>query len=132
MSWRPSYTNVAKHLSTPQLYAEILKLENSVKHLKRSNEELIRHGEESGEDAPWTEEVVRENEGVISKQEEMIEMCREEIIERGQTGHGEMEVEEERDGKVQGDEVSGNGNRGQGSEELGEDMDLDEEDGVHL
>src|SRR5579859_627840 len=98
MSWRLPYQNVVKHLSTPQLYAEILKLENSIKHLKRSNEELTRHGEECEEDAQWTADVVRENEGVISKQEEMIEMVKTEAVERGQTEHGDTsEVEEEGD-----------------------------------
>jgi vacuolar-type H+-ATPase subunit H len=126
MSWRPSYKNVVHQLSTPLLYAEILKLENSIKHLKRSNDELKLHADNEDE-GQWTLDVVKENEDVIAKQEEQIEMVKGEIIERGQTGHGDMDV--------QGNDKLHEGVNGNGvheDEATGEDMDLDEEDGVHL
>ena len=128
MSWKPSYRNTVRQLSTPLLYAEILKLENSIKHLKRSNEELKLHGENE-DDGQWTENVVRENEDVIAKQEEQIEMVKGEIVERGQSGHAELGVQE--CGTVPG-EVNGNGDAVHKSEEVGEPMELEEDDGVHL
>jgi len=44
----------------------------------------------------WAENVVRENEDVIVKQEEQIEMVKGEIVERGQSGHAELGVQESR------------------------------------
>lgn len=127
MNWRPSYKNVVRHLSTPSLYAEILKLDNSIRHLKRSNEELKLHGE-SEDDGQWTADVVKENEDVIAKQEEQIEMAKAEIVERGQSEHSEMEVGDG-DEKVQS---NFNGNGVQRGEEHGEPMDLEDDDGLHL
>lgn len=127
MNWRPPYKNVVRQLSTPSLYAEILKLDNSIRHLKRSNEELILHGE-SEEDGQWTVDIVKENKDVIAKQEEQIEMVKAEIAERGQSGHAEIEVGDG-DDKVQG-RLNENGmHRG---EEQGEPMILEEDNGLHL
>jgi len=127
MNWRSSYKNVVRHLSTPSLYAEILKLDNSIRHLKRSNEELKLHGE-SEDDGQWTADVVKENEDVIAKQEEQIEMVKAEIVQRGQSGHSEMEMGAG-DEKVQGNL---NGNGVQRGEEHGEQMNLEDDDGLHL
>jgi hypothetical protein len=129
MSWRPSYRNVVRHLSTPSLYAEVLKLDNSIKHLKRSNKELQLHGE-SEDDGQWALDVVKENEDVIAKQEEQIEIVKAEIIGRAQTEHEEMVVESGND-KVEGN-LNGNGVRTSQVQGSGELMDLEDDDGLHL
>jgi hypothetical protein len=72
--------------------------------------------------------VVKENEDVIAKQEEQIEMVKAEIVQRGQSGHSEMEMGAG-DEKVQGNL---NGNGVQRGEEHGEQMNLEDDDGLHL
>jgi len=83
-----AYKSALRQLSTPSLYGEILKLENSIKHLRRSNEELILHGTNAEEDTSWIQPVIAENEDVIKKQGEQMELVRTEIFERGaRSGH---------------------------------------------
>ena len=83
-----AYKSALRQLSTPSLYGEILKLENSIKHLRRSNEELRLHGTNAEEDRSWIQPVIAENEDVIKKQGEQMELVRTEIFERGaRSGH---------------------------------------------
>jgi hypothetical protein len=90
MSWTTAYKSALRQLSTPSLYGEIFKLENSVKHLLRSNEELRLHGTSGAEDTSWIQPVIAENEEVIKKQREQVELVKSEISERGaKSEHGE-------------------------------------------
>ena len=138
MSWTTAYKSTLGQLSTPSLYGEILRLENSIKHLRRSNEELRLHetsGETSGkEDTSWIQPVIGENEEVIKKQREQVELVKSEISERGaKSTHGE-EVLMVRDSN--GSSTTGNTERIEENaerESVGETMQLDESsNGVHL
>jgi hypothetical protein len=134
MSWTTAYKATIRQLSTPSLYAEILKLENSIKHLQRSNEELKQHGE-TEEDGSWIVPIIAENEDVIEKQTQQITFIKEEIIERGLSSeHADEDMVETTHGEST---TNGNGNgTGNGAahdEEQGDEMQLDDpEDGVHL
>lgn len=86
MSWVASYRAAIRELSTPSLHGEILKLENSIKHLRRSNEELREHGNSNEEDASWIVSVISDNEDVIAKQNEQIELVKQQLVEQGATG----------------------------------------------
>jgi hypothetical protein len=74
MSWAPTYTNTLRQLSIPSLYQEKIRLKNSIKHLHRSNTELKEHDVEAEEDMSWVQSIVGENEQVISKQSQQIEL----------------------------------------------------------
>jgi hypothetical protein len=129
MSWTTAYKAALSQLSTPSLYGEVLKLENSVIHLRRSNDELKVHA------ASWVVPIIAENEQVIAKQVEQVELVKAEIVERGSwSDHGQENT------------LNGNGvvdDAGmmedepvQADEQGGEDeerMQVDEDsDGVHL
>src|SRR5436190_17153763 len=92
MSWTATYKSSLRQLSTPSLYGEVFKLENSIKHLQRSNEELRAHGNSEEEDTSWVEPVIAENEQVIKKQNEQVELAKREISERGATSEHTEEV----------------------------------------
>lgn len=134
MSWTTAYKSAIRQLSTPSLYAEILKLENSIKHLQRSNEELVEHGK-SEEDGSWVIPIIAENEEVIAKQTDQIKYVKDEILERGMSSeHAGEDVSIKSNGE---EIVNGNGNGSESGdryeEEHGDEMEVDElEDGVHL
>jgi hypothetical protein len=133
MSWRFAYKSVIDHLSVPSLYGELQKLENSVKHLRRSNDELRVHREEEGQGGSWVLPVISENESVIAKQEEQIQLLKEKILER--EAATEIQVDEfmridqgQSNGTLR--QVEGNGTANPDTEE---DMDIDKANaGVHL
>ena len=135
MSWGASYRATIRQLSTPSLQGEILRLENSIKHLRRSNEELREHGNSNREDdASWIFSIISENEELITKQAEQIELVKQQLVERQATGERvdylEMQMNE-----VETQAAKGNGAHDVESERNhgGEQMDLEESnDGVHL
>lgn len=134
MSRTTAYKSALGQLSTPSLYGEILRLENSIKHLRRSNEELRLHETSGEEDTSWIQPVIAENEGVIKKQREQVELVKSEISERGaKSTHGE-EILMVRDSN--GSSTTGNTERIEENAEreiVGETMQLDESsNGVHL
>lgn len=135
MSWTTAYKSALCQLSTPSLYGEILKLENSIKHLRRSNEELRLYGTSGEEDTSWIPPVIAENEEVIKKQSEQVELVKNEISERGaKSKHGD-EAFMVRDST--GSSSNGNAARieehGERENIQGETMQLDEpSNGVHL
>lgn len=82
MSWTSSYQSALRQLSTASLYAEVHKLENSIKHLRRSNEELKLHCNTEAEDTSWIIPIIEENEQVIEKQSDQVKYVRQEIFGR--------------------------------------------------
>jgi len=134
MSWTTTYKSAIHQLSTPSLYAEILKLENSIKHLQRSNEELVEHGK-SEEDGSWIVPIIGENEEVIAKQTEQVKFVKDEIVERGMSNeHAEEDISLNTNG-AETEHGNGTGleNGNVNGEEHGDEMDIDElDDGVHL
>ena len=135
MSWTTGYKSALRQLSTPSLYGEILKLENSIKHLRRSNEELRLHATSGEEDTSWIQPVITENEELIKKQSEQVELVKSEISERGaKSEHGEeaMMVRDSTESTPNGNAESMEENAKRESVE-GEMKHLDESsDGVHL
>jgi hypothetical protein len=90
MSWTTAYKAALRQLSTPSLDGEVLKLENSVTHLRRSNDELKLHGETEKDAASWVGPVIAENADVIAKQVQQVELVKAEIAERGAwSDHGQ-------------------------------------------
>jgi hypothetical protein len=83
MSWILSYKSAIRQLSTPSLYSEALKLENSIKHLRQSNEELRLHSHNQEEDTSWIAPVISENEESITKQTEQVKLVKLELASRG-------------------------------------------------
>lgn len=82
MSWRDTYASTLRQLSVPSLYLEVIRLENSIKHLQRSNTELGQHELEADEDTSWVRPIVSENEEVITKQGCQIELVKLELSNR--------------------------------------------------
>jgi hypothetical protein len=90
MSWTTAYKAALRQLSTPSLYGEVNKLENSVTHLRRSNDELKVHWETEQEDTSWIAPIIAENEQVIAKQVEQVELVKTELLDRDAwTEHGQ-------------------------------------------
>jgi len=135
MSWRTAYKATIHQLSVPSLYGELRKLENSVKHLRRSNEELTAHGEAEGTAGSWVFPVIQENEAVIAKQEEQVQLVTQKILEREAQIPAEDEAMEteiqspQNNGMTDNVEING-GERGVNSDNR---MDVDDSGaGVHL
>jgi len=133
MSWTSAYNSSLRQLSTTSLYGEILKLENSIKHLRRSNEELRLHGSNDEGDTSWIQPIIAENELVIIKQNEQVELVKHEISGRGVISE---QVEEGLlcQGPVNGT-LDGNGQPHYEQEDIDDRdrIELDEpSDGVHL
>ncbi|QSL65510.1 hypothetical protein MERGE_002823 [Pneumocystis wakefieldiae] len=72
-----AFLSAIQILNLEQLYSEISMLNNSIKHLIRSNDELKIYTEE-----PWAEETIKENEQVILRQKKKIDIISEEIGKR--------------------------------------------------
>lgn len=133
MSWTSAYKSSLRHLSTPSLHGEILKLENSIKHLRRSNDELRVYESSGEEDTSWIAPVIAENEQVIVKQNEQVELVMQEISDRG------VKTEDVEEAMLVPDSMKGN-LHGNGEQDLeqeeiddGDGMELDEpSNGVHL
>ena len=133
MDWASVYVRTISHLSTQSLYGEVLKLENSIKHLRRSNEELRVHGEENQEEKSWTLTIIEENVQVIKKQLGQIEYAKRELLSRGVNGSdGQHWIESE---GMDGDNGITERRIGENGQIVGHGgaMDLDEgHNGIHL
>jgi hypothetical protein len=131
MSWTTAYKAALRQLSTPSLYGEVLKLQNSVTHLRRSNDELKVHAETEQEDISWIETVIAENEEVIAKQTEQVQLAKAEIMERDAWSEHGQEDSMNGDGASEALELGDL--RDHQGEENGDHMDIDgDDDGVHL
>ena len=125
MTWRETYKSTLKQLSSPSLYGEILRLENSIKNLRRSNEELRLHKSNAQEDTSWIPPILVENDQVIAKQSEQVDLVKVELSDRGALSDHSNDF-------TNGDarEVADDGAN---DEQDAEQMDIDESsDGVHL
>ncbi|OJD13101.1 hypothetical protein AJ78_06406 [Emergomyces pasteurianus Ep9510] len=90
-----AFAEALKSLTLPSLYAKASELRNSIAHLQRSNDELSRY---IAEDAPDgrdkdCEEAIQENEVVMLRMQERIELLKVEVEGRGQRWSEEMEME---------------------------------------
>src|SRR5580704_4727979 len=105
MNWRTNYQTIINQLSVPSLLDEIRKLENSTSHLCRSNDELRVHCISSAEeDVSWVMLVVSDNEEVIIKNTERIQMAKIRIIKLGKEAQNKetMAIKTEDMGKSNG------------------------------
>ncbi|KAK2805988.1 hypothetical protein FQN50_006003 [Emmonsiellopsis sp. PD_5] len=109
----PAFAEALKSLTLPSLYAKASELRNSIAHLHRSNDELARYIAETAPDKDC-EDAIRENEEVVRRMEERIELLRGEVEGRGSkwgvdvVANGEGEGEGGGDGDGDGDVVMGN------------------------
>lgn len=125
------FASALEDLPVENLYAKVLEIRNSIAHLERSNKELEEYSDSVGGDTDCTA-AARENEEVIARMNERIELIKKEVERRGQKWHG-GEVNGETDGEVAA--VGGRLN----DEELRRQMEArmaeeeeDGEEGVHL
>ncbi|KAL4740837.1 hypothetical protein BDV11DRAFT_168784 [Aspergillus similis] len=83
-----AFAEAIKELTLPVLYAKVAELQNSIAHLRRSNQELrlfITESCESEADREELEGYIAENVGVEKSMIERIELCKAEVGRRGQT-----------------------------------------------
>lgn len=135
MSWRTAYKATIHQLSVPSLHGELQKLENSVKHLRRSNEELAAHGEAEGTEGSWVFPVIQENEAVIAKQEEQVQLVKEKILEREAQNHAEDHAMQTEIQSPQNNAMTDNVEVNGGERGVNSEVRMDVEDsgaGVHL
>jgi len=93
MEYHPKYLqpfsfSEALKLDPTTVTDEITRLQNSLKHLKRTQDELRAYS-----DGPELAEVLRENDAVIASQEERVYMLNMTLIEKGvisSSGHNEL------------------------------------------
>jgi hypothetical protein len=123
MSWRETYKSTLKQLSSPSLYGEILRLENSIKNLRRSNDELRLYESNAQEDTSWIPPIIVENDQVIAKQSEQVDLVKVELSDRGALSDHSNDLTNG-DVREVGDDDD---------EQDAEQMEIDESiDGVHL
>ena len=112
------------------LYAKVSEIRNSISHLERSNKELEEYSDGVGEDADCLA-AVRENEEVIKRLNDRIELVKNEVVRRGQRWH-EGAVNGESNGEVPaGGTLSDGELRSQMAERMAE-VDEEAEEGLHL
>ncbi|CAG82730.2 hypothetical protein B0I72DRAFT_18479 [Yarrowia lipolytica] len=85
---KTEWTLIVASLGDHELRAERDRLQNSIQHLKRSNEELEEFVKEDDE----LQEVIDDNNKVIGNQEMRIQVLKAEITKRG-ISHSEQQVE---------------------------------------
>lgn len=116
-------------LPLENLYAKVFEIRNSVDHLERSNKELREYSDSVGGDADCVA-AVRENEDVINRMNDRIELVKREVERRGQKWH-EAGVNGKTDGEVAaGGTLTDEELRRQMEERMAEDDEAEE--GVHL
>ncbi|KAI9845331.1 MAG: hypothetical protein M1837_004953 [Sclerophora amabilis] len=100
-----------KDLPLPNLYAKAGELQNSIAHLKHSNDQLQPFAEDGDQDC---QDAVQENEEVVGRMEERILLLRKEVEDRGARWmEAEVEEKEAREGSgivvdgVNGDSTTG-------------------------
>ncbi|RDW76241.1 uncharacterized protein DSM5745_06233 [Aspergillus mulundensis] len=82
-----AFAEAIKELTLPVLYTKVAELQNSIAHLRRSNQELrlfITESCESEADKHELEGYIAENEGVERSMNERIHLCKAEVEGRGQ------------------------------------------------
>jgi hypothetical protein len=135
-----------KDLPVDTLYAKAAELQNSMSHLRDSNAQMKQFADEGDE---VCKEAIAENDVVISRTQERIQLCKAEVEGRGLvwTGHADKsEVNGDADGVVNGDAAQGGdataGNSSRASSgrltdeelrrQLESQLEDDGDDGVHL
>jgi len=133
MTWPATYTSTLRQLSVPSLYQEVDRLENSIKHLRRSNAELEQHELETEEDTSWVQPTIAENDQVIAKQTRQIELVKLELSGRGVASNT---TNAEPDGRLEdsnGDHMQNNISHSEPINGEGKmDVDTSSENGLHL
>ena len=133
MTWPATYTSPLRQLSVPSLYQEVDRLENSIKHLRRSNAELEQHELETEEDTSWVQPTIAENDQVIAKQTRQIELVKLELSGRGVASNT---TNPEPDGRLEdsnGDHMQNNISHSEPINGEGKmDVDTNSENGLHL
>ncbi|KAK2735996.1 hypothetical protein FQN57_000889 [Myotisia sp. PD_48] len=83
------FAEALQSLPSSSLWGKILELNNSISHLVRSNLELKRFIEESSEGGDnECEEAVAENEGLVKRMSERIQLVEAELAQRGESWKG--------------------------------------------
>lgn len=120
-----------KDLPLDTLHTKAAELQNSISHLLSSNSQLQPLADEGDEDC---KEAVRENEEVVARMRERVQLCKAEAEGRGLRWHmGEEEGETEKKGEVNGTVASGSLTDEELRRRLEESLRDDEGvDGVHL
>ncbi|KAF8461904.1 hypothetical protein BDZ91DRAFT_699291 [Kalaharituber pfeilii] len=81
-----SFAHALTSLTLPSLHSESLRLQNSIYHLRRSNlslEHCLLDPSLPADDQREFRDAIRENEEVIKRQEERIELVKQEVERRG-------------------------------------------------
>jgi hypothetical protein len=116
-------------LPVENLYAKVFEIRNSIDHLERSNTELREYSDSVGGDIDCVA-AIRENQDVIGRMNDRIELVKREVERRGQKWH-EAEVNGKPDGEVTaGGTINDEDLQRQMEERMAQDDDA--EDGVHL
>lgn len=135
-----------KDLPVDTLYAKAAELLNSMEHLRQSNAQMKDFADEGDE---VCKEAIVENDVVIERIGERVQLCKAEVEGRGMrwTGHVEAQGEDGQESKTNGVVANGDAEHEAGSaapapsgrltdeelrRQLEAQMDDDEEDGVHL
>ncbi|KAI5310751.1 hypothetical protein KEM55_002620 [Ascosphaera atra] len=89
-----AFARALKELNPASIYGKVFEIRNSIAHLKRSNDEIkgFLNDEPGDKDL---EEAVSENEGVIKRMEERVELCRAELEVRGEKWIDDLLKDEE-------------------------------------
>lgn len=105
-----AFADALTALPLPSVYAKALEIHNSMAHLQRSNAELRQFIDESQQGGDEDcEEAIRENEDVITRMDERLELVKTELEGRGQdwahvNGAPEEAGMETKEGEVGGEE----------------------------
>ncbi|KAL4877203.1 hypothetical protein BJY04DRAFT_198754 [Aspergillus karnatakaensis] len=109
-----AFAEAIKELTLPVLYAKVAELQNSIVHLRRSNQELHTFVAESCDNETDKQEIegyISENEDVLKAMGERIQLCKAEVEERGQTW---IELDVEPSEATAGEEAEQASAQGQG------------------
>lgn len=129
-------------LPIENLYTKAKEIENSIEHLQKSNRQLQEYSDSIKNDATLPGEVkeevgdkecleaIRENEVVIDRQKERVEMLKQEVERRGGLWHGGINMDRV-NGRTGGGRLTDEELRRQMEERLGADDD-DGDEGMHL
>jgi hypothetical protein len=131
------FASAIEDLPLENLYSKVFEIQNSVAHLERSNRELEEYSDSVGGDVDCAA-AVRENQEVVGRMKDRIELVKKEVERRGQKWHG-GEVNGALDGEMAtGGRLNDEELRRRMEERMTEDDDEEEEEeeeeeeGVHL
>lgn len=74
-------------LDVPLIEAKLAEFQSSISHLERSNQELRDYVQSVPQDDNICEEAIAENEGVIERMKQRIQLCEAEIEKQGGSAH---------------------------------------------